>query len=104
MVCLNKLGFFMFTVANYLAELMSQSWNLFRVAESAPLYDILNDFQKGHSHMAVVVKYNKEKTESLHQGRNRPLKSLRSLSVDAASSRGKHIFSCNNVDVVHFGF
>jgi hypothetical protein len=30
-----------------------------------PLYDILNEFQKGHSHMAVVVKYNMDKSESL---------------------------------------
>ncbi|KAF7809956.1 DUF21 domain-containing protein [Senna tora] len=27
-----------------------------RVSETMPLYDILNEFQKGHSHMAVVVK------------------------------------------------
>ncbi|XP_057418482.1 DUF21 domain-containing protein At4g33700-like isoform X2 [Lotus japonicus] len=27
-----------------------------RVPESMPLYDILNEFQKGHSHMAVVVR------------------------------------------------
>ncbi|CAI0453619.1 unnamed protein product [Linum tenue] len=27
-----------------------------RVQENLPLYDILNEFQKGHSHMAVVVK------------------------------------------------
>ncbi|CAI9104193.1 OLC1v1002821C1 [Oldenlandia corymbosa var. corymbosa] len=27
-----------------------------RVAETMPLYDILNEFQKGHSHMAVVVR------------------------------------------------
>ncbi|XP_075494236.1 DUF21 domain-containing protein At2g14520-like [Primulina tabacum] len=27
-----------------------------RVPETMPLYDILNEFQKGHSHMAVVVK------------------------------------------------
>ncbi|XP_023003469.1 DUF21 domain-containing protein At2g14520-like isoform X2 [Cucurbita maxima] len=27
-----------------------------RVSETMPLYDILNDFQKGHSHMAVVVR------------------------------------------------
>ncbi|XP_013622124.1 PREDICTED: DUF21 domain-containing protein At2g14520 [Brassica oleracea var. oleracea] len=27
-----------------------------RVPETLPLYDILNEFQKGHSHMAVVVK------------------------------------------------
>ncbi|KAL6012863.1 DUF21 domain-containing protein [Asimina triloba] len=26
-----------------------------RVPEDMPLYDILNEFQKGHSHMAVVV-------------------------------------------------
>jgi metal transporter CNNM len=63
---------------------------LFRVPESAPLYDILNEFQKGHSHMAVVVKYNKEKSESLQQGRSRQQKSLRSLSVDAAPARRKH--------------
>lgn len=33
-----------------------------RVPESMPLYDILNEFQMGHSHMAVVVK-NWDKTE-----------------------------------------
>ncbi|KAK9165536.1 hypothetical protein Scep_000727 [Stephania cephalantha] len=27
-----------------------------RVSENMPLYDILNEFQKGHSHIAVVVK------------------------------------------------
>lgn len=27
-----------------------------RVAENMPLYDILNEFQKGHSHIAVVYK------------------------------------------------
>lgn len=27
-----------------------------RVRDSLPLYEILNQFQKGHSHMAVVVK------------------------------------------------
>ncbi|KAG0468797.1 hypothetical protein HPP92_018125 [Vanilla planifolia] len=27
-----------------------------RVEEDAPLYDILNEFQKGYSHMAVVVR------------------------------------------------
>ena len=29
---------------------------LFRVPETLPLYDILNEFQKGLSHMAVVVR------------------------------------------------
>lgn len=28
--------------------------------DDLPLYDILNEFQKGHSHMAVVVKRTKE--------------------------------------------
>ncbi|KAK1256739.1 DUF21 domain-containing protein [Acorus gramineus] len=32
-----------------------------RVSENMPLYDILNEFQKGHSHMAVVVKNHNEK-------------------------------------------
>ncbi|AQL09865.1 Hemolysin [Zea mays] len=31
-----------------------------RVADDLPLYDILNEFQKGHSHMAVVIKRTKE--------------------------------------------
>jgi metal transporter CNNM len=31
-----------------------------RVADDLPLYDILNEFQKGHSHMAVVVKCTKD--------------------------------------------
>lgn len=30
-----------------------------RVQDCLPLYDILNQFQKGHSHMAVVVKCKK---------------------------------------------
>lgn len=34
-----------------------------RVYESWPLYEILNQFKKGHSHMAVVLKGNME-TES----------------------------------------
>jgi metal transporter CNNM len=38
-----------------------------RVPEHMPLYDILNEFQKGHSHMAVVVKYSKEKIEALNK-------------------------------------
>jgi CBS domain containing-hemolysin-like protein len=31
--------------------------NIDRVPEMMPLYDILNEFQKGHSHMAVVVRH-----------------------------------------------
>ncbi|KAJ9705400.1 hypothetical protein PVL29_003449 [Vitis rotundifolia] len=36
-----------------------------RVQETLPLYDILNEFQKGHSHMAVVVRqWNKMEEQS----------------------------------------
>ncbi|KAF9665887.1 hypothetical protein SADUNF_Sadunf16G0171600 [Salix dunnii] len=34
-----------------------------RVPENLPLYDILNEFQKGHSHMAVVVRQCKKPEE-----------------------------------------
>ncbi|OWM82076.1 hypothetical protein CDL15_Pgr001650 [Punica granatum] len=34
-----------------------------RVSDRMPLYDILNEFQKGHSHMAVVVKELKEQEQ-----------------------------------------
>jgi hypothetical protein len=34
-----------------------------RVLETLPLYDILNEFQKGHSHMAVVVRQCKKPEE-----------------------------------------
>ncbi|KAE8100230.1 hypothetical protein FH972_018152 [Carpinus fangiana] len=35
-----------------------------RVSEDMPLYDILNEFQKGHSHIAVVYKDNEKKEVS----------------------------------------
>ncbi|GJU33113.1 DUF21 domain-containing protein-like protein isoform X1 [Tanacetum coccineum] len=35
-----------------------------KVAENLPLYDILNEFQKGHSHMAVVVRQRNKPTKS----------------------------------------
>lgn len=34
-----------------------------RVPETLPLYDILNEFQKGHSHMAVVVRHRDTRVE-----------------------------------------
>lgn len=37
------------------------SWWFYRVSENMPLYDILNEFQKGHSHIAVVYKDLNEK-------------------------------------------
>ncbi|XP_048136999.1 DUF21 domain-containing protein At2g14520-like isoform X2 [Rhodamnia argentea] len=47
-----------------------------RVPESMPLYDILNEFQKGHSHMAVVVREcnDKEHSAADHQNEaNKPV-------------------------------
>lgn len=41
-----------------------------RVLETMPLYDILNEFQKGHSHMAVVVGQNSRTVE--HSGSELP--------------------------------
>lgn len=37
-----------------------------RVPETLPLYDILNEFQKGHSHMAVVVRQCNKVTPDSH--------------------------------------
>ncbi|KAM7474787.1 hypothetical protein LguiB_022030 [Lonicera macranthoides] len=42
-----------------------------RVPETMPLYDILNEFQKGHSHMAVVVRQSNEILEQ-PSGNNSP--------------------------------
>lgn len=38
-----------------------------RVSENMPLYDILNEFQKGHSHIAVVYKDPNETKETLQK-------------------------------------
>ncbi|KAK4490323.1 hypothetical protein RD792_000993 [Penstemon davidsonii] len=38
-----------------------------RVSENMPLYDILNEFQKGHSHIAVVYKDSNETKEKLQK-------------------------------------
>ncbi|TQD90127.1 hypothetical protein C1H46_024291 [Malus baccata] len=41
-----------------------------RVSEDMPLYDILNEFQKGHSHIAVVFKYPNGKKDALKNGKD----------------------------------
>ncbi|KAK3231609.1 hypothetical protein Dsin_003490 [Dipteronia sinensis] len=54
-----------------------------RVSEDLPLYDILNEFQKGHSHIAVVYKDLNEKKEgeqfkdSCKKKRGEPVKPLK---------------------------
>eukprot|EP00246_Nothoceros_aenigmaticus_P000280 TRINITY_DN1042_c0_g1_i3.p1 TRINITY_DN1042_c0_g1~~TRINITY_DN1042_c0_g1_i3.p1 ORF type:complete len:558 (-),score=93.66 TRINITY_DN1042_c0_g1_i3:354-2027(-) len=61
-----------------------------RVPEDMPLYDILNEFQKGHSHMAAVVRYNKDKSDSLSRnkeiGRKLSAKWQKGRHPDSASS------------------
>ncbi|MBA0608394.1 hypothetical protein Godav_020623 [Gossypium davidsonii] len=45
-----------------------------RVPESMPLYDILNEFQKGHNHMAVVVKQNNKTEHATSEPSNKEVK------------------------------
>ncbi|CAL0313973.1 unnamed protein product [Lupinus luteus] len=51
-----------------------------RVPESIALYDILNEFQKGHSHMAVVVRRS-DKTKQ-QSSQNNADESVRDVKVD----------------------
>ncbi|KAH9313603.1 hypothetical protein KI387_022230, partial [Taxus chinensis] len=41
-----------------------------RVPVNMPLYDILNEFQKGHSHMAVVIRYAEGKEQEQKMANN----------------------------------
>ncbi|XP_021890434.1 DUF21 domain-containing protein At2g14520-like isoform X3 [Carica papaya] len=50
-----------------------------RVQETMPLYDILNEFQKGHSHMAVVVK---QKNDVEQQANENSTDALQDVRVD----------------------
>ncbi|XP_031256913.1 DUF21 domain-containing protein At2g14520-like [Pistacia vera] len=54
-----------------------------RVQETLPLYDILNEFQKGHSHMAVVVKRcSKTAEQSANPATNSADNSVRDMKID----------------------
>lgn len=44
----------------------------YRVHENWPLYDVLKLFQKGHSHMAVVVKCKKDPKQTSKDPKARP--------------------------------
>lgn len=43
-----------------------------RVPDLLPLYDIMNQFQKGHSHMAVVVKSKNDANETAQKANSKP--------------------------------
>lgn len=63
----------------------------YRVSEDMPLYDILNEFQKGHSHIAVVYKDLNEKKEAelfkdnCKKPRGQPEKSSQRGEMEAAT-------------------
>ncbi|XP_050209515.1 DUF21 domain-containing protein At2g14520 [Mercurialis annua] len=53
-----------------------------RVPDTLPLYDILNEFQKGHSHMAIVIrKCNKTEQPENINGADYPVKEVK-IDVD----------------------
>ncbi|KAJ7518786.1 hypothetical protein O6H91_20G008400 [Diphasiastrum complanatum] len=62
-----------------------------RVPESIPLYDLLNEFQKGHSHMAVVARDSKGDTNRKDIKLEKRLSSIRSRKVLQGSDSQKHI-------------
>uniref|UniRef100_A0A6N2N6R8 CBS domain-containing protein n=1 Tax=Salix viminalis TaxID=40686 RepID=A0A6N2N6R8_SALVM len=43
-----------------------------RVPDLLPLYDIMNQFQKGHSHMAVVVMSKDDASETVQKANSKP--------------------------------
>ncbi|XP_010028065.2 DUF21 domain-containing protein At2g14520 isoform X1 [Eucalyptus grandis] len=57
-----------------------------RVPGSMPLYDILNEFQKGHSHMAVVVRECNDKEHSAADQQNE----AREVKVDIFGEQDHH--------------
>ncbi|XP_047321355.1 DUF21 domain-containing protein At2g14520-like [Impatiens glandulifera] len=54
-----------------------------KVLETMPLYDILNEFQKGHSHMAVVVR----KCYKTEEQRDHPVGTEMEVKVDIDNER-----------------
>ncbi|CAL5366633.1 unnamed protein product [Camellia sinensis] len=60
-----------------------------RVSETMPLYDILNEFQKGVSHMAAVVKQDSNTVEQ-RASRHTANDSMREVRVDIHSDRFYH--------------
>ncbi|KAG4393361.1 hypothetical protein GLYMA_03G072800v4 [Glycine max] len=57
-----------------------------RVPETLPLYDILNEFQKGHSHMAVVVRHC-EKTGQQSSNNNADVRDVK-VDIDGGERTG----------------
>lgn len=76
-----------------------------RVYDDLPLYDILNEFQKGHSHMAVVVKHNKdigpttEKSKS-NISENRVNQSRKRMPADGIPGDGSQLVLAEHLGVI----
>ncbi|KAH9300036.1 hypothetical protein KI387_011619, partial [Taxus chinensis] len=73
-----------------------------RVPDHIPLYDILNEFQKGHSHIAVVVKYSKERKENLNRNKDLKGPAERRLSNKRHKRRsvtGRHDSKSTTIDI-----
>ncbi|KAJ6808006.1 DUF21 domain-containing protein-like [Iris pallida] len=65
-----------------------------RVYDDLPLYDILNEFQKGHSHMAVVVKHTKDIVANMEKSRNGV------FGNGANQGDGSQVVSAEHLDIV----
>ncbi|CAL5358171.1 unnamed protein product [Camellia sinensis] len=59
------------------------------VTETMPLYDILNEFQKGHSHMAVVVRQC-NKTQDQSSSKSSADNSVTDVKVDIDGEKTPH--------------
>ncbi|XP_058227107.1 DUF21 domain-containing protein At2g14520-like isoform X3 [Rhododendron vialii] len=58
-----------------------------RVPETMPLYDILNEFQKGHSHMAAVIKPHNHMVEQQASKHVAKVVSMREVRLDIQNER-----------------
>lgn len=69
-----------------------------------PLYDILNEFQKGHSHLAVVYKDSKETKETLQKAKE-------GIDTDSLQDDAKQLYFIVSllhsrvlINVIYFSF
>lgn len=59
-----------------------------------PLYDILNEFQKGHSHIAVVYKDVKETLKNVKEGETLEASLMKGVNIYShSSSKGVYVFT-----------
>ncbi|OAY75923.1 DUF21 domain-containing protein [Ananas comosus] len=74
------------------------------VYEDLPLYDILNEFQKGHSHMAVVIKRTKDIGASSDKSKsniieNRMNQYKKNVPADGTPGDGSHVALADHLGV-----